>query len=572
MDIIRVDMLSGSVSRTDMPDEYRGWGGRGLTSLMISREINPGCDPLGPENKLIIAPGFLSGTSFINTSRVSIAAKSPLTGGIKESNAGGSIGFILGKMDIGCIVIENRPNDESLYILYVKKNGSAALVPADEYRGKRTYSLVDSLHKTYGDKNAILCIGPAGEYLLSSASVQTTDVDGRPCRAAGRGGMGAVMGSKGLKAIVIEQVSDNKQELSDPDSFKAAAKEYARMTKEMPFTGKILPSLGTAGLVGPVNSIGAFPCFNAARGTMEGWESISGETLSRVITERKGKTTHLGCSNCIVRCSNEYVDEKGGYVTSSLEYETIWAMGGMTGIQDLDAIAQLDFLCDDIGLDTMNTGVAVGVAMDAGRAAFGDKNAAFNMLEEIADGSEWGKILGNGPDAVGKHLNHSRVPTVKGQSIAAYDPRGMQGNGVTYATCPMGADHTAGNLVGLYLSGALDPLGAEGQVEASRNAQMMMVLIDWTGVCLLAAAAANTPDGRKALIQAVNAKGGTDYSFEDLMEKSIEVLKAERGFNRRAGLTEKDDRLPDFFYKEPLAPHNSVVLLEGEEMDKIFDF
>jgi aldehyde:ferredoxin oxidoreductase len=180
--------------------------------------------------------------------------------------------------------------------------------------------------------------------------------------------------------------------------------------------------------------------------------------MAQIIQERNGKTTHVGCAQCIVHCSNEFVDKNGKYVTSSLEYETIWSMGGMTGINDLDTIARLDNLCDDIGLDTMSAGVAVAVAMDAGYKEFGDGQAAIEMIEEVAKGSEIGKVIGNGPAAVGKHFNHPRVPVVKGQSIAAYDPRAMQGNAVTYATSPMGADHTAGNVVGEYLTQALDPL------------------------------------------------------------------------------------------------------------------
>ncbi len=571
MKIIRVDVAAESISVDELPKEYQSWGGRGLTSLMINNEVRPECDPLGPENKLIIAPGFLSGTDFVNTSRVSIGAKSPLTGGIKESNAGGSTGSLLGKLGIGCIVVENKPSEDQLFVLKITGKGDAKLIRADQYKGVRTYSLVAFLQQEYGKKTSILSIGPAGEFQLASASIQATDVDGRPCRAAGRGGMGAVMGSKGIKAIVFEKGSELKPEIKNPAAFKEAVKIYAKLTKEMPFTGKMLPALGTAGLVGAVNSLGAFPSMNATQGIMDGWENISGETLAKMISERKGNPTHMGCSQCIVRCSNEFVNEKGEYVTSSLEYETIWAFGGMTGIQDLDTIAKLDFLCDDIGVDTMNIGVGISVAMDAGSVDFGDGKAAVNMVEEIAKGSEMGIVLGNGPDHVGRHLKHSRVPTVKGQSIAAYDPRGMQGNAVTYATSPMGADHTAGNLVGMYLNGVLDPLQAEGQVEASRNAQMMMVLFDWTGLCLLAGAAVNTPEGKKAFINAINAKSGDDFSFGDLMGKSLLLLRTEREFNRNAGLQPEDDRLPEFFYKEPLPPHNKVVQIKGEDLDKIFD-
>lgn len=572
MKIIRIDMANKDIQTDRLPTQYAEWGGRALTSMMINREVNPKCNPLGPENKLIIAPGIFSGTSFVNTSRVSIGAKSPLTGGIKESNAGGTIGTVLGRMGIRCIVIEGQSADKTFFILKIDATGTLSLLPADKFIGMRTYRLVESLKNEYGEKIAVLCIGPAGELKLASASIQVTDVDGRPCRAAGRGGMGAVMGSKGLKAIVLELGGESKMKLADPKAFKEAGKTYAKVVKELPFTGKVLPALGTAALVGPVNTMGAFPCMNATEGVMDGWEKISGEALAKLLAERKGVSTHRGCSQCIIKCSNEFVDESGEYVTSSLEYETIWAMGGMTGIKDLDVIAKLDFLCDDIGVDTMNTGVAIGVAMDAGYIKYGDSQAATDLVEEIPKGSDIGKILGNGPDDMGRHLGHKRVPAVKHQSIAAYDPRGMQGNAVTYATSPMGADHTAGNLVGLYLNGVLDPLQKEGQVEASKKAQMTTVLFDWTGMCLFAGAALNTPDGQESFLKAVNATTGMNFSFEDIMARSIQVLKEEKEFNRKAGLTSKDDRLPDFFYKEPLPPHNKVVLISGDEMDTVLDF
>ena len=294
--------------------------------------------------------------------------------------------------------------------------------------------------------------------------------------------------------------------------------------------------------------------------------------MTKIIKERGGNPSHMGCAQCIIHCSNEFVDKAGNYVTSSLEYETIWSMGGMTGIDDLDTIAQLDFLCDDIGVDTMSTGVAVAVAMDAGYRSFGDGQAAIEMVGEIAQGTELGKILGNGPVAVGKHFGHHRVPVAKGQSIAAYDPRAMQGNAVTYATSPMGADHTAGNLVGAYMSRALDPLKAEGQVEASRNAQIAMASVDCTGLCLLASFALTVPEGAEAFLKAMNAKFGTELGPDDIPALGIRVLKAEREFNLKAGFTNNDDRLAKFFYEEPLPPHNKVVLISDEEMDSVFDF
>lgn len=572
MKFINVNMTTASIQVTPVPEQFMGLGGRGLTSTVINAQVPPTCDALGPDNKLIIAPGALSGTRLINTSRVSIGAKSPLTGTIKESNAGGTAGAALGKLGITAVVVDGQASGGNRFILKIDNQGEAELIPADAFKGMRTYALTAKLLETYGPKNSILAIGPAGETQLASASIQASDVDGRPCRAAGRGGLGAVMGAKGLKAVVISQEGKSADAVADPDAFTAAAKAYAQAVKEHPMTGQMLPALGTAGLVAPVNAMGAFPSRNATQGVMENWEKISGETLAKLIQERGGQTSHLGCAQCAVRCSNEFPDKDGNYVTSSLEYETIWSMGGMTGIDDLDIIAQLDRLCDDIGLDTMNIGVAVACAMDAGKIRFGDGPAALGLVEEIGAGTEFGKILGNGPEAVGKHLNHDRIPTVKGQSIAAYDPRAMQGNAVTYATSPMGADHTAGNVLGEYLTGNLDPLKPDGQVAASRNTQIAMAAVDCTGLCLLASFPLTTPEGGKAFLDAMNARFGTELTPDDIPAMGIRVLKEEREFNRKAGFTNKDDRLPEFFHKEPLPPHNKTVLITDEEMDTTFDF
>lgn len=572
MKFLRVNMTEKAIIMEQVSQDYAGLGGRGLTSIMINAEVPPKCDPLGPENKLIFAPGLLSGTNLINTSRISIGAKSPLTGTIKESNVGGTVPDALGRLGITAVIVEGRAPDGDLSILRIDEKGQASLIAAQEYKGMRTYDLVEKLLRTYGDKTGVLCIGPAGEYLLAAASIQSSDVDGRPCRAAGRGGLGAVMGAKGLKALVVDLRGASPDLLADPETFKEAAKAFAKAVKEHPFSGQMMPALGTAGLVAAVNSMGAFPSLNATKGVMEGWEKVSGETMAKIIQERGGNTTHMGCSKCIIHCSNEFVNKEGKYVTGSLEYETIWAMGGMTGIDDLDTIARLDYLCDDIGLDTMSTGVAVAVAMDAGKKQFGDGQAAIAMVEEIGKGTEFGKILGNGPLAVGKYLNHGRIPVVKGQSIAAYDPRAMQGNAVTYATSPMGADHTAGNVIGEYMAQKLDPLKAEGQVEASRNTQIAVAAVDCTGLCLFASFPLTTPEGGEAFLKVMNAKFGTQLGPGDIPAMGIRVLKAEREFNRKAGFTRNDDRLPKFFYEEPLPPHNTVVVISDEELDSTFDF
>jgi len=575
MIFLKINMNRKSISVEDVPQEYAGLGGRCLSSVLINNEVPATSDPLGSENKLIFAPGYLSGTPLINTSRLSIGAKSPLTGGIKESNVGGTVAADLAHLGITALIIEGAAPAGEYYILKIDINGDAELVDADQHKGLRTYALVEKLKQTYGSKHSITCIGPAGEFQLAAASIQTTDADGRPCRAAGRGGLGAVMGSKGLKAVVVAQGGKRADTLKDAATFKETARAYAQAVKADEFSGEVLPELGTAVLVEPINAAGAFPTRNARSGQFENATKISGETMAAMIKERGGKTTHKGCAGCIINCSNEFVDKAGAYVTSSLEYETIWAMGGMMGNDDLDVIARLDFLCDDIGLDTMSTGVAMAVAMDAGYRQFGDGQAAIAMVEEIAERTDFGKILGNGPAAVGKHLNHERVPVIKGQSMAAYDPRTIQGMAVTYATSPMGGDHTAGWVVDQNLKefgGTLDRFSAEGQVEASRNTQIHMAAVDSVGICDFAQTGLASPEGIQNVYKMITAKSGKPFGEDDWSQLGLKVLKAEREFNRRAGFTNRDDRLPKMFYEEPLPPLNKVVVISDEEMDSTFDF
>jgi aldehyde:ferredoxin oxidoreductase len=570
---IRVNMTEGTVHAQDVPQDYVGLGGRGLTSILVNAEVPPLCDPLGPKNKLVFAPGFLSGTSLPNTSRISIGAKSPLTGGIKESNVGGTVAAALGRLGITAAVIEGQAPEGDLSFLRIDEKGDISLIPAQEYKGMRTYKLVAKLLDAYGEKTSVLCIGPAGEHKLAVASVQSSDVDGRPCRAAGRGGLGAVMGAKGLKALIVDQRGRNADPIADPEAFQKGVKAVIKAVQADHMSAVVMPKLGTAALVAPVNALGAFPNHNARKGVLDGWEKISGEAMAQMIQERGGNPTHMGCSQCMIHCSNEFVDKEGRFVTGSLEYETIWAMGGMTGIVDLDTIARLDRLCDDIGVDTMSTGVAIAVAMDAGYKGFGDAEAALEMVEEIGQGTEFGRILGGGPAAVGRHFNHDRVPVVKGQSIAAYDPRAMLGHGVTYATSPMGADHTAGNLVGAYLAQMLDPLNPEGQVATSRFLQIAMAAYDTMGQCFMANVALLSPESFAVFGKLIEAKSGASLGSDEFpYALGTRVLKAEREFNRKAGFTKEDNRLPEFFYKEPLPPHNTVFAISDKEIDSIFDF
>ena len=575
MKFLRVNMTTQTVQWQDVPEEYTTLGGRALTSIMVNDEVPATAEALGADNKLIFAPGYFSGTSLVNTSRLSVGAKSPLTGGIKESNVGGTVAFSLATLGICAIIVEGKAAGDDYFVLNIEDNSTASLSKVPALKGMRTYALTEKLHGQFGEGKSITCIGPAGDQQLLSASIQSTDLDGRPCRAAGRGGLGAVMGSKGLKALIVDRKGKVPAEIADAENFKKASRKYAKDVKADEFSGEILPQLGTAVLVEPINAAGAFPTNNATMGQFKNVEKISGETIAKVIEERGGKTTHKGCSQCIIDCSNEFVTTEGAYVTSSLEYETIWSMGGMIGNDDLDAIARLDFLCDDIGLDTMNTGAAIAVAFDAGYREFGDADAAISLVEEVAAGTEMGLMIGNGPDAVGKHFNHPRVPTVKGQSIAAYDPRAIQGMAVTYATTPMGADHTAGWVVDQNLEafgGTVDAQGSEGQVEISRNAQIHMAAIDTIGLCDFAQTGLATDDGFGNLYSMMSSKSGKSFAEEDWAELGKRVIKTELEFNRNAGLISNDDRLPAMFYNEPLPPYNIVVKVSEEEMDSTFNF
>ena len=551
-------MTSGAITEAPVSKPYEMLGGRGLTSIMINDLVPANCDPVGEENLLIFTPGFLTGTPLVNTGRLSIGAKSPLTGGIKESNVGGAMASALARLGIRAVIIEGKAPEEALYHLVIDRGGKASLVDARDCRRMGNYALAERLIADFGERNAISSIGPAGEMQLNSASIQSTSPDGIPSRAAGRGGLGAVMGAKGLKALVVSKQGKEARPIANAEGFKEASKSFAAAIKGDGWSGRVLPEYGTASILANTNASGTLPTRNARQGSFEGADRINGDAVAHTIRQRGGQTTHKGCSQCIINCSNVYVDDSGRPITSALEYETLWAMGAMTGIDDLDAIAKLDFLCDDIGLDTMNTGVALAVAMDAGIIRFGDAQAAIDMVSSVAQGTTMGRLIGHGPDAVGKHLNHSRVPTIKGQSIAGYDPRAMPGMGVTYATSPMGGDHTAGFVGGV--RGSTDTL-----LDASRSSQIHMAAIDSMGLCMFAQSG-----GMDQLFSAIQAMVGKPFDAATWQQLGTRILTAEIDFNRRAGLTDKDDRLPTLFHKESLSPHFGTVPYPEDDLHGTF--
>jgi aldehyde:ferredoxin oxidoreductase len=430
----------------------------------------------------------------------------------------------------------------------------------------------------YGEKVHCISIGPVGEMKMSAATIAFTDMEQRPTRHAGRGGVGAVMGAKGVKVIVIDDTGTSARPPADPEKFKAANKEWVAGLRKHPVTGEGLPAYGTNVLTNVINEAGAYPTRNFSTGQFEGAGKISGEALAELENARggEGSATH-GCHRgCVIRCSGTFYDKNGNFLTKQPEYETVWAHGANCGIDDLDVIAQIDRLDDDFGVDTIELGATIAVAMEGGLAEFGDAEAAINLVKEVGKGTPLGRILGNGAAVTGQVFGVERVPVVKKQAMPAYDPRAVQGIGVTYATTTMGADHTAGYAVAtniLKLGGDVDPLKPEGQVELSRNLQITTAAVDSMGMCVfIAFAVLDQPETFQAMIDIANGFAGSNLTAEDVAELGKSVLKNEREFNKQAGMSNKDDRLPAYFQNEPLAPHNVTFQVTDEELDEVHNY
>lgn len=562
--LYRIKMDTLQCEALPVPSEYERLGGRGLCSTLVAREVNPACSPLGPENKLVIAPGILAGTLSPCSQRLSVGGKSPLTGGIKEANAGGTSGQKLGRLGIAAIVLEGKPQAGRWYTLHVSRDG-AVLEDAHELRGALNYRVAEALRGKYGHDVGIISIGPAGEMLMSAATVAVTDQEGNPARHAARGGLGAVMGSKGIKAIVIDDAGAPRTiHAVDQNAFRHIVKEFVEVILERPRVKHRLHKFGTAGLISFTNEVNSLPTRNFSRGRFEKVERISGEAVVALIDARGGKRGHPCYQGCIVRCSNQFMDADGKYLTSSFEYETIGMLGSNLDIDDIDAIARMDRLCDDYGIDTIEMGCAIGVAMEANVLPFGDAARAIEILHEVGKGTVLGRVIGNGALTTGKVFGAERIPAIKGQGLPAWDPRTALATGVTFITSPQGADHTAGRLQGVMEFDRLKP----GTIAVlSRDMQIRACFYDTAGLCHFAD---GTPESAEWLAKLLSALYGDPYSVDDVMAAGRRILETELDFNARAGITEVEDRLPEFMLREPLPPTNAVFTVPRQEILEAF--
>ena len=563
--IWRVNVNNKSLKVEPVPDSWERLGGRGLIARILLDEVPPECEPLGPKNRLLFCPGLLTGHMLSSIDRLSVGGKSPLTGGVKESNSGGTTSLQLAFMGIKALIIEGWPAENKPCVM-VLTMGKVTFDQADDLAGKGVYETAEILRERYGKKVAISIIGPAGEQKLLSAGILNLDKDGVPSRINARGGLGALMGSKGLKAIVIDSSGGSKPQLTDEAAFRATQKIYNKFLMDHPQT-HTYSDYGTPAMVRLTDGFGALPTRNFSSGTFEYADDISAENLRELILARggEGNTTHACMPGCVIRCSNIFAGEDGKTIVSPIEYETVGLMGSNLGIREYDTIGKLNWQANDMGVCSIELGAALGVAAEAGFMKWGDGKRALELCDEVRRNTPLGRILGSGAGLTGKILGVERVPVVKNQAMSAYEPRAIKGMGVTFATTPQGADHTCGQTI----RDKINHLLPEGQVEASRKKQIAMAGYDCIGACIFSAFgfAVAPPETIRDFINA-RYGWGVDVSILQLLGK--QTIEMELEFNRGAGFTKADDRLPEWMTREPVPPHNVVFDVPNEEMDNVY--
>ena len=522
-------------------------------------------DPLSPLNPLIFSAGPFAGTSWSNANRTSVGCKSPLTGGVKEANGGGTFSYGLGQLKIAGLTLHGA--SPSWVVLHVKKGGDVDFDDAAPYLGKGNFEAQALLHARYGKKVTIALCGPVGEYQGLIAGIAFSDKDGRPARLSARGGVGAVMGSKKVKAIVVDL--DKIPPFEDAKKVNAAIKDYAKMLLADSLVTNFYAKIGTMGMADLQNTLGGLPVRNFSAGQLVNVSTgekfkMGGEYISQLNVSRGGEHTHACMPGCVIQCSNVYHDASGKEVVSPVEYETHGLLGTNCGIGDPDQLAQLNFIANDLGVDTIELGAMLGVLMEAGLGAFGDVRFMTDCLAEIRRGTEKGRLWAQGTARVGEHYKVQRVPVIKKQAISAYDPRVVEATGISMMATAQGADHTAGNLPRLKTR----EMNAAAIVEQSLAHQARVAANDSLGLCIFGMRVTNP--NTEFLTAAINAAHGTSLTKDFFEALGRDALRLEWEFNKRAGFTEKDDELPEFFYREPLPPTNQVARFHAADVHGMY--
>ncbi len=571
--LIRVNLTEGSCKVEEIdPKLARDYiGGRGLGTKMFCDEVDPNVDPLSPENKLIFLAGPLTGTGAPASARYMVITKSPLTGTIASSNSGGYFPAELRFAGYNGIIFEGKSKEPvALWI----NDDSIELKPAKDLWGKPTHITEELIREKIDDpwlaeETRIACIGPAGEKLSRIACIVNDKH-----RAAGRSGVGAVMGAKKLKAVVVK--GSKGIQTADFDGFKKAVRGCMDKLKNGPVTSEGLPTYGTSILVNIINECGILPTNNFQQGMFDKASEISGESIAENILTR-----NKGCFACSIACARmtKIDDPKFAGQGEGPEYETVELMGADCGIDDLAPITKANYLCNELGMDTISAACTVATAMElyekgyipkeeAGMdLSFGNGEALVQLIEEMGWRKGLGKIATDGSYHLAEHYGHPELfMGVKKQEIPAYDPRGVQGMGLTYATSNRGACHVRGYTIANEVLGVhekLDPLVTEGKAATVKVFQDLTALVDSSGLCLFVTL---TPgwgfEEMKALIKGAT---GFDYTVKEVKDCSERIWNLERVFNMKAGLTKEDDTLPKRLLEEPLTqggPKGQVCRLE----------
>ncbi|ACS90065.1 aldehyde ferredoxin oxidoreductase family protein [Thermococcus sibiricus] len=573
--ILRVNLTTGEIKVEELKEEdaKNFIGGRGFASKFLLEEIDPKVDPFSPENKLIFATGPLTGTTAPTGGRYMVITKSPLTGFIASSNSGGFFGPELKFAGYDMLIIEGKA-DHPVYISI--KDDDVEIKDASHLWGKRVGETTDKLLEEFGDKKArVACIGPAGEKLVRLANIINDKH-----RAAGRSGVGAVMGSKNLKAVVVR--GTNQVELADKEKFMSVVKEKIKKIKENPITGGGLPQYGTAVLVNIINENGLYPTYNFQTGVFKYAYEQSGEALVAKYLVR-----NHSCFACPIGCGRVSYHPAVG-VTEGPEYESIWALGATCGINDLASITIANHLCDEFGLDTISTGGTLAAAMelyekgiikqeelgDAPPLRFGNSEVLHYYIEKIAKREGFGDKLAEGSYRLAESYGHPEYSmSVKKQELPAYDPRGAEGHGVTYATSNRGGCHVRGYMISPEILGVpvkLDPHDvSEEKAKWVKIFQDLTAVIDSAGLCLFTSFALGADDYAEML----NAATGFEFTTDEWLKAGERVWNLERIFNLKAGLIpEKDDTLPKRFLEEPMpeGPNKGHVVKLHEILPKYY--